>query len=264
MARAFRIFAIGLLFSILWGCASSNEFTSVGIDLSKYQRIAVLPFYDYPTLPGSGTIVADLVTTKLHASGFNIVDRMQTWRVLQEQGLGQTGAVDEATAPVVGKILGVQAFLSGAITKYQVVYQADRAYAALDATSLGLTLKLIDSETSQIVWSGSAEGMQLGLNTEIDAANHAIGSIVKKLQKRIVLSSNKSSVSATPLPITKSNVEPREIQRDTLLPNFRSRVSGVRNLSDEEILEAYRKKFPSLQDVSDIKLIKMIEAKYSK
>lgn len=264
MVKIFYIFAIGILFSAIGGCASSSEFTAIGTDLKKYQRIAVLPFYDYPTLPGSGTIIADLVTTKLHASGFNIVDRMQTSQVLQEQGLGQTGAVDETSAPVVGKILGVQAFLTGVITKHQVVYQENRAYAALDATSVGLTLKLIDGETSQIVWSGSAEGMHMGLNTEIDAANHAIGSIVKKLQKRIVLPSNENSVAAVPQPVTKSNAERPKIQRDTLLPNFRSRVAGVKNLSDEEILEAYRKKYPNLRKVSDVKLIKMIEAKYAK
>lgn len=264
MLRTFCTFALGMLLSIILGCASSSEFTTVGTDLTKYQRIAVLPFYDYPTLPGSGAIIADLVTTKLHASGFNIVDRMQTWQVLQEQGLGQTGAVDETSAPVVGKILGVQAFLTGVITKHQVVYQENRAYAALDATSIGLTLKLIDGETSQIVWSGSAEGMHMGLNTEIDAANSAIGSIVKKLQKRIVLPSNKSSIVATHQSINKSKAESREVQKDTLLPNFRSKVSGVKNLSDEEILEAYRKKYPNLQKISDVKLIKMIEAKYSK
>ena len=250
-----------MLFSIICGCASSNEFTSVGTDLKKYRRIAVLPFYDHPMHPGSGTIIADLVTNKLHASGFNIVDRMQTSRVLQEQGLGQTGVVDEATAPVVGKILGVQAFLTGSISKYETIYQEDRAYAALDATSVGLTLKLVDSETSQIVWSGSAEGMHLGLNTEVDAANHAIGSIVKKLQRRVVLASNKLSVTKHQS-VAKAAVKTRKIQRDTLLPNFRSKVDGTESLSDEEILSAFRTKYPNLREVSDVKLIKMIEAKY--
>jgi len=263
------LFIIASLYMNILGCASSSEFVSSGINLKKYERIAVLPFADYPLRPGSGILVADMVTAKLHSSGFNVIDRMQTSRVLSEQGFGQSGAVDDASAPVVGRILGVQAFLTGAVNKYETIYQEDRRYSFLDGSTVNMTLKLIDSETSQIVWSGTAKGTQLGLNTESEAANSAINSIMKKLQKRILLFQNvnptiTSEQEAFSPTKTTSKVSPKRTSRDTLLPNFRANVPEAKRYSDEDILEAYRKKYPKLRNISDVKLIKLIEAKYAK
>jgi hypothetical protein len=263
------LFILASLYINILGCASSSEFVSSGINLKKYERVAVLPFVDYPLRLGSGMLVADMVTTKLHSSGFNVIDRMQTSRALQEQGFGQSGAVDETSAPVVGRILGVQAFLTGSVNKYETIYQEDRRYSFLDGSIVNLTLKLIDSETSQIVWSGTAEGTHLGLNTEPEAASNAIGSIIKKLQKRILspantnltISSEQESFSKTK---TTFEVTPKRKSNDTLLPNFRAKVPEAERYSDEDILKAYRKKYPNLRNTSDVKLIKLIEAKYAK
>jgi hypothetical protein len=48
------------------------------------------------------------------------------------------------------------------------------------------------------------------------------------------------------------------------LPNLRAALPELNKHSDEQILAAYRKKFPKLSPLSDAELIKLIEEKYSK
>ena len=50
----------------------------------------------------------------------------------------------------------------------------------------------------------------------------------------------------------------------TRLPNFRAAVPKSKKLSDEKILELYRKKYPKLKDKSDEELIEIIERTYAK
>ncbi|MDZ7344317.1 MAG: penicillin-binding protein activator LpoB, partial [candidate division KSB1 bacterium] len=102
-----------------------------------------------------------------------------------------TGAVDEASAPIVGNLLGVQAFLTGSINEYQTSATYIPQYnTILYVSAVGMALKLIDSETGQIVWSGSCRGSELGPNLQAAAAQKAIHNIIKKLQKRIVIYKN--------------------------------------------------------------------------
>jgi hypothetical protein len=49
----------------------------------------------------------------------------------------------------------------------------------------------------------------------------------------------------------------------TRLPNCRAKLPGFRKYTDEEILAAYRKKFPHLILIDDERLIQLIEAKHS-
>lgn len=165
------------------GCASSEEFVRPGTNLSDFHRIAILPLQDYPLAKGSGIIVADYISMKLMISNLSIVDRSQTSAILSEQTLGLTGIIDENTAPGVGKLLGVQALLTGSISEWkcettniQMVKDYPPSYITICST--GLTLKLIDSESGQILWAGSARGSQIGDQSE--SAKKAVNNLMKR------------------------------------------------------------------------------------
>ena len=167
-------------------CASSEEFIRPGTSLSDYHRIAILPLTDYPLAKGSGIIVADYISMNLMISSLSIVDRSQTTSILSEQKLGLAGIIDENTAPEVGKILGVQAFLTGSISEWkcettniQMVKGHQPSYITICVTSL--TLKLIDSESGQILWAGSTRGSQMGDQSE--SAKKAVNNLMKKFLK---------------------------------------------------------------------------------
>ena len=182
MKNCYLIITVGLLI-FLQGCASSEEFIRPGTSLSDFHRIAILPLIDYPLAKGSGIIVADYISMNLMISSLSIVDRSQTTSILSEQKLGLAGIIDENTAPEVGKILGVQALLTGSISEWkcettniQMVKGHPPSYITVCVT--GLTLKLIDSESGQILWAGSARGSQIGDQSE--SAKKAVNNLMKR------------------------------------------------------------------------------------
>jgi len=190
MSHYIKKTALIILIIIVCGCATSEEFIRPGIDLSKYKRRAVLPFADYPYQPGSGVLLADIVSMELLKQGINVIDRSTTVKILTELSLGSTGIIDESTAPRIGLLLGVSALLTGSINKYnttftniQLVAGASPAY--MPSSAVALSLKLIDVETGQIVWAASAEDTEIGNLVEAKAARNAVRNALKKLIKHL-------------------------------------------------------------------------------
>ena len=172
------------------GCATSEEFIRPGTNFKKYKRIAVLPLTDFPTLKGSGIQVADIISMSLISSDFIIIDRSQTEKIVSEQGLSLSGIIVQETAPEVGRMLGVQAILTGSINEWQttsanVQLIQGGAPAMVYISSAGITLKLIDCETGQIIWAGSARGSTYGINLESMAAKKAIDNILRRLNSHM-------------------------------------------------------------------------------
>jgi len=67
--------------------------------------------------PGDG--MADMLTTALVKSGkYIIMERQEMSRLLQEQQMGQSGIVTEQSAAEVGKMLGVELAVVGAVTEF--------------------------------------------------------------------------------------------------------------------------------------------------
>lgn len=92
--------------------------------LSKGQySIAVLPFGD-AVKKNAGTaarVQAYAITslTEVNDPFLKVVDRENIERILQEQRLGLSGVVDEATAVSAGKLMGAQAVLMGTVMDYR-------------------------------------------------------------------------------------------------------------------------------------------------
>ena len=54
----------------------------------------------------------------MKSGAFVVVEREQLAQVLREQGLGMTGAISPQTAAKAGKLLGLQALVTGKITDF--------------------------------------------------------------------------------------------------------------------------------------------------
>ena len=90
------------------------------------KRVAVFTFEDKSShgwrwwdgkSPGDG--VADMLTTTLVKSGkYVVVERQEITQVLDEQKLGQTGLVTPQSAAEMGKLLGVELAIMGAVTEF--------------------------------------------------------------------------------------------------------------------------------------------------
>jgi curli biogenesis system outer membrane secretion channel CsgG len=90
------------------------------------KRVAVFTFEDKTDhswgwwdgkSPGDG--MADMLTTELVKSGkYTVIERQEIQSLMDEQNLGMTGRVTEQSAAQIGKLLGVELALVGAVTEF--------------------------------------------------------------------------------------------------------------------------------------------------
>jgi len=140
---------------------------------SGRQVVAVLDF-DFGTIErwwgqdDIGKGVADQVVDELVNDGtFRVVERKKLGAVLGEQDLAQSGRADPSAAQVarIGKVLGARYLVVGSITKFAV----EQKGGGLRVKGIGiggggakaevnLTVRLIDTSTSEILASVKAEG----------------------------------------------------------------------------------------------------------
>ncbi|MBI9066597.1 MAG: hypothetical protein JEZ09_04850 [Salinivirgaceae bacterium] len=81
-------------------------------------QIAIMEFPDVNgTVTELGKLIPEELTTKLFKTGkFQVIERQLLNKVLQEQKLGTSGLLDASSAAQIGKLLGVDAIVTGTIT----------------------------------------------------------------------------------------------------------------------------------------------------
>ena len=131
-------------------------------------RVAVLEFKskaDNVWWYRNGAAAAqDVFVTELVKSGkFRVIEREQLAALMQEKNLSLSGDVDASTAVRAGRLLGVDYFLTGALTEYgsseNEVSGGWRFQAKKKNFSAAMNARLIHTETGEIVWAdeGTAE-----------------------------------------------------------------------------------------------------------
>jgi curli biogenesis system outer membrane secretion channel CsgG len=92
---------------------------------------------------------------------FTVVERAELQRVMQEQGLATSGAVNPQTAAKVGQILGVQYIIVGGIDKF-AINTTRGGIGGIGGSSTNaesaISLRFIDATTAERVVAVSAEG----------------------------------------------------------------------------------------------------------
>ncbi|TBR20438.1 hypothetical protein EPO15_13190 [bacterium] len=118
---------------------------SAAAESGHLRRVAVLPFSPAgrPDAEG-GLILAERLVSRMAGSGdLEIVERTLLDKVLEEQRLGTTGALDPRQAREVGRLLNVDAIVTGTFTP-----MADRR--------VEVHARLIDAHTARILGAASA------------------------------------------------------------------------------------------------------------
>lgn len=145
---------------------------------SAKARIAILEFEDKSGAGAPGEAIADMLTTEIfNTKAFTIIERAKIDSLLSEQDLSAMGYVDSSTAVKMGKLLGVEFLITGAITKFTtetaggviplplgsfggVAVGSHTAYVSLD-------IRTINAQTGEIMLAAREDG----------AANATIGGI---------------------------------------------------------------------------------------
>lgn len=190
----------------------------------------------------------DQFSAGLVSLGFQVVERQHLEEVVNELGLQQSGLISEKSIKAVGEHLGLDAIFVGSIT-------GESSAMWVDAH---LNIKMVEIQTGKILWSATAKDPRLfTLSADVKTSVvHAVKNALSMLKKDINTFGSKNQ--------KEKNVyqQKHENQISTKLPNFRSAMPKFNHLSDNEILKAYRVKFPEYNKMNDDNLINLIEENY--
>jgi curli biogenesis system outer membrane secretion channel CsgG len=138
-------------------------------------RIAVLEFKNKADnqwwYHGGAQAAQDVFVTELVKSGkFTVVDRERLDAMMQEKGLQQSGDIDPKTAIKLGKILGLNYLLTGAVTEYgttDVGGGGGGAFAGKRKFVAALNARLINASTGEVVWADEASQEEASIKVSV-------------------------------------------------------------------------------------------------
>jgi len=156
------VVTLAMISHVLLSCAPSARVPinrPAEINLMGIKQIAI------GNIQGNaGRAISESITEKLFQSDhFKVVDRANLKKVLSEQSLGASGAVDEDTAVKIGKLLGASALITGrsdvkftksrsvSKTYYNKEKQPYRYYRSKTKADQNTRLKVIDLTSGQVV-----------------------------------------------------------------------------------------------------------------
>lgn len=131
-------------------------------------RIAVLEFEHKAGggywWQGGAEAMQDVFVTELVKSGkFRVIDREQLNAMMRERGLATSGDLDPASAVRIGKMIGADYFLTGAVTEYGVTDKGGSGFGISIKKRdfvAAANARLIDVETGEIVWADEARAQE--------------------------------------------------------------------------------------------------------
>lgn len=162
---------------LLGGCAPGTKIRkkqSTTVDVtekveSKYtgpkRRIGVVAFENKAPYAQKriGETATDIIITELTKTGkFIVVERDKMDKILDEQKLGQTGVIDPGTAAQVGKVLGLNAILTGSVSQFGVKSEGKDfiiSQSKQQIVECTVDIRAVDAETGQVLLADSGKGV---------------------------------------------------------------------------------------------------------
>jgi len=136
-------------------------------------RVAIMDFENKSQHGGwrLGRGASDILTTELVKTGkFNVMERDRLAAIIKEQNLGASGRIDPSTAARIGKIIGVEYIITGAITEYG----QSRAGGGGRGINIGkkgyhatVDIRMINAATGQIVFADSSSHSDSSYNVRV-------------------------------------------------------------------------------------------------
>jgi curli biogenesis system outer membrane secretion channel CsgG len=148
---------------------------------STKPRVAVIEFKNKADnqwwYHGGAAAAQDVFVTELVKSGkFRVVEREQLQALMDEKHLSLSGDVDPSTAVKIGKLLGVNYLLTGAVTEYGAEETGAHGggIGRLPGFSAGkknfvaaLNARLIDTSTGEVAWADEARKEESNMHLSI-------------------------------------------------------------------------------------------------
>lgn len=139
---------------------------------SAKDRVAIMDFENKSQYGGwrLGQGASDMLATELVKTGkFSVMERDRLSAILKEQDLGASGRIDPSTAARIGKIIGVEYIITGAVTEYGQSEAGARGRGfGFKKTGYHATvdIRMVSATTSEIVFADSASHSEAGYGVQ--------------------------------------------------------------------------------------------------
>ncbi len=195
-----RLHKIGILI-----CIAVFLFASTAI--CKPPRVAVMDFENKSQHGGwrIGRGASDILTTELvKVRKFRMMERDRLSSLLKEQDLGVSGRIDPSTAAKIGKVLGVEYIITGAVTEYGQSggsgggFRFSMSKKGYHAT---VDVRMVNAATGEIVFADS--GSHSKSSTTVKVMGYGGGESYNEKAATEVL---RGAIKKVAMKITSSNV----------------------------------------------------------
>jgi hypothetical protein len=171
--------------------------------------VAAVPFGGDPLAPGA----ADTITEDIYRQASGTWKLVPQGAVMHAAAQTQSGANLDDAAIQVGHATGADAVLYGSVERY--VERVGAEYAADKPASVAFSLKLLDMNSKQVVWSAKFSKTQQPLATNFfnlptflenkgqwvlasELANDGVGQAIENLRSSLGIAPNQPAASAEP------------------------------------------------------------------
>jgi len=212
---------------ILFGCSSVSvqKQDTIVADYSKVRmigpkkRIFVAEFENRSAYGQRrlGQGISDVLTTELaNTNNFILLEREKLETILKEQSLGQSGFINEQSAPQLGKLMGANAIITGSVIQFGTrteTYDVVLSSGKKQITTCAIDIRIVDTGSGQIVWAGSGQGEAVRTYTNVLGSGKAGGydealegdafrAAVVKVMEKLVTALNNLEWSCTVAKVT--------------------------------------------------------------
>jgi hypothetical protein len=172
----------------LAGCAKvpTRAFHDPNMDFGSIQSVAVMPFVNLSRDQGAGDRVRDVFSTSLLASGsIYVVPPGEVARGVQTGGVANPGAPTVDDVVRLGKLLKVDAVVTGVVKEYGEVRSGTAA-----ANVVALSAQMQEVATGKVVWAASTTRGGIGASERMfggggaplnDVTQEAVDDLLDKL-----------------------------------------------------------------------------------
>lgn len=186
------------------------------------RRIAVIDFENKTAYGGRlGNTATDIMITELAKSGkFIMIERDKMNTLLEEQKLGMTGVINPNTAAKAGKILGLNAIVTGSVSQFGSKIEGSDYLITKTKRQIVeavVDVRVVDVETGQILYADSGKGVVkkstgkfLGMGTKSSydetMEGEALRAAIVKFVQNIIYQINVKPWSCRVAQVDKSNI----------------------------------------------------------
>jgi curli biogenesis system outer membrane secretion channel CsgG len=203
-----KLFSFVLVAALLCGASAEAQRAVIGI----------VPFRNSTDLSGRlAEALADMLYTELvKPKKFRVVDRVALGTIMEEQSLGQSGAVDPATAAQIGKLRSADYMVIGTVTEAGSSNKSGGiGYIKVgrNKVTLAVDIRFVDTTTGEALFAEMfrAENKKMGFkvgHVDFDGENPTGGEMGREVIQNI---SRKIMMAVYPAKISRVNEAGNEV-----------------------------------------------------